>query len=190
MAESVASPSSVGTPPSQRKGIRVIPASPTKTTPSSKSVAEFDFYGAPVAKLTPVTPEDFYAPRPTLLIDSISNRSRKLTVEAHVYGMDKRRRSTSRSTSRSCKRQKGSIPGVWHGIKKPKKMNKHAAKPTPSVSPSTRIEKLNKNAEKRVKTGRRLFKEKPRKRNSGGKNCSDDDFGIIGKFSSRFQWRV
>lgn len=181
MAESIASPDSVWTPPSQRKGNRVIPASPTKTTPDSKSVADVDFYGAPVAKLKPVSPEDFYAPRSTLVIDNLSNRSRKLSVEVKPYGVNKRRRSTSRSASRSRKRQKGSIPGVWHGIKKPKKMNKHAPKPKPSVSPLNRIEKLNEIAEKPVKKGRRLFTENPRKRISDGKSCSDDESSIIGK---------
>jgi len=99
-----------------------------------------------------------------------------------VVGVAKRKRSSSRSHSRSRKKQKGMIPGVWHGVKKPKKMNKNAPKPKPVVSPKTRQNKIDpENKKESTEAKKRIFASKPRNRTAGKNDASASS--IFGKFN-------
>lgn len=91
----------------------------------------------------------------------------------------------ARGSKRS--RQKGPHVGVWHGVKKPKKMkfDKHLKKPL--ISPKSRVAKMieleNKNPIQ-VKP-KRLFDEKPRRRVASRKKRRidfSDEEDIIGEF--------
>lgn len=193
------------------------PSTVVSLTPLDKNDLQKDITSPKPTKLgiKPLSSESFYGPPPpppkartclfidTLEAKDLKKRSRSPSRDSvgsnrsFVSGSGHRRTSSGGSfkgsggRSRS-KNRKAPHVGVWHNIKKPKKMKKHVRVAKPLISPNTRIKKMLKGEEVMEKNievkPKRLFEEKPRNRRASKKMRLDsdmEDFGIEGKFIIR-----
>lgn len=191
------------------------PSTVVSLTPLDKNDAQIIQSPQPTKLgIKPLSCESFYGPPPPppkaracLFIDTLEakdlksrKRSRSPSRDSvgsnrsFVSGSGHRRTSSGGSfkgsggRSRS-KNRKGPHVGVWHNIKKPKKMKKHVRVAKPLISPNTRIKKMLKGeevVEKNIEVKpKRLFEEKPRNRRAIKKRRIDsetEDCDIEGKF--------
>ncbi|KAL0272317.1 UNVERIFIED_CONTAM: hypothetical protein PYX00_005341 [Menopon gallinae] len=165
-----------------RRRMRTVEASPVSKL-GIKTISCESFYG-------PSQPT--FKPKTQLIIDTLGSKldnklkNRSLSLESITSNRSfvsggrpsKKRSSDTFSRPRGSKRgrQKGPHVGVWHGVKKPKKMKFDNKMKKPVISPKSRVAKMIESGTGKpiqVKP-KRLFEEKPRRRVAAWKKKNAD----------------